>query len=151
MKQKCILSILAFILLASCSTVPFARRESSVKAVTALVNAKDHQKLIRLSETPFLLDEEIIIMPGDVAFFWETALQNGLVIKEYTVESITPGEAEDYKYFSDSREIEIFFTKYVHEDSSIAKITSSSGVFFLLLTGKDGRYPRIFGFKGGGA
>jgi len=151
MIKKIIFLFFGAVLLWSCATVPFIQRESSIKSVVELINTGNHAKLSELSEIPFLLDGEIIVMPGDVSFFWETALKNGLSISGYTIESVGPPDAGDSAVFSESREIAMFFAKYVPEDSSIAKIKASSGTFYLLLNGKEGKYPRIIGFKGDGA
>lgn len=151
MKRWCsILSLAAAILtvVSGCSTLAFAGREDTVQEVVQLINFGEPEELIGLSQPPFVLDGEILFSEGIVSDFWQGFRQSGFLLKDarpVVTEEVSPGT---YTRFSESKEMEIFFAKYLVERAVCVDLETAEGVVYLLLGEKKGDHPAILGFKG---
>ena len=141
-------SVLFLAVFFSCSTVQFVQKERTALKVIDLINEGDAEGLTRISGSPFLLDGEIIMMPGDMKQFWEKAAEKGFVLSNPEVIGITPVDGNTYNLFSPYEEVKVFFEKYVPSDAAVARVSSPAGDVLLLLYGKNKGYPYILGFKG---
>ena len=149
MVKKNLLWLLAvLIIFSSCATANFVYRESTARKVVDLVNTKEAETLARLSQNPFLLDGEIILMPGDMKMFWEKSFEAGFGLPGAVVESVTPVDAGTFKIFGNSMDVKMFFKKYVPPAASLAKVISDSGDYWFVFYNREGKYPGILAFKG---
>ncbi len=142
------LTLLCLVVFFSCSTVRFVQKEGTVLKVIDLINSGDAGRLAGISGSPFLLDGEIIMMPGDMKQFWEKAAEKGFVLTRPEVLGITPVDGNTYTLFSPYEEVKMFFEKYVPSDAVVVRVSSSAGDVLLLLYGRNEGYPYILGFKG---
>ena len=151
MKRLFVLSgLVCAVMLAAtgCSTLAFAGKEETVMEVVELVNFGDPEILTELSKPPFVLDGEILFAEGTVSGFWKGFRESGYLLKDarpVVIEEVTPGTCSK---FSESREMEIFFGKYLVERAVCVDLETSDGVFYLLLGEKKGEYPEILGIRG---
>jgi hypothetical protein len=122
--------------------------ENEVDKVVALVRAGDAARLEKLTALPFLLDGEIIALPGDAGVLWRNLKAAGVTLAGTKLVRLTPATGDAYKLFADTWEVSVFFKKYVPSNGMIAEIRSDSGAYLLLLGGYalDG-YARIIGLK----
>ncbi|MBN2354165.1 MAG: hypothetical protein JXD23_16470 [Spirochaetales bacterium] len=122
--------------------------ENEVDKVVALVRAGDAARLEKLTALPFLLDGEIIALPGDAGILWRNLKAAGVTLAGTRLVRLTPAGGDAYKLFADTWEVSVFFKKYVPPNGMIAEIRSDSGAYLLLLGGYalDG-YARIIGLK----
>jgi hypothetical protein len=101
-----------------------------------------------MSATPFLLDQEILVLPQDVAYFWKSILAAGYRLEEPEVERGAPVGPESYKEFRDSMEVRTFFKKYLKKGARLLELRTGDGRRVLLLVRLTAFSHRISGFKG---
>lgn len=137
------LALLAF----SCASLVKVN-EDEVGKVVALVRAGDADRLEKLTTLPFLLDGEIIALPGDAGVLWRSLKAAGVTFAGMKLVRLTPAAGDAYKLFADTWEVSVFFKKYVPPNGMIAEIRSDSRAYLLLLGGYplDG-YARIVGLR----
>ena len=63
------------LLLFSCASMQHSRDQSGMLSVARLIDTGQSGTLARLSAMPFLLDQEILLLPVDVASFWKIEIQ----------------------------------------------------------------------------
>jgi len=151
MKRLCVLSglICAFMLLAAgCSTLAFAGKEETILEVVELINFGEPDNLIEISQPPFILDGEILFSESTVSTFWKGFRESGFLLKNANPVVIEEVTTVTSSKFSESREMEIYFNKYLVEKALCVDLETSEGVVYLLLGEKMGDYPRILGFRG---
>ncbi len=101
-----------------------------------------------MTELPFLLDQEIIVLTKDIATFWSTIVEVGFKVEEPALERGVKVGPESYKEFYDSMEVETFFKKYLKKQSRLLELKTNTGQRILLLV-TDTLFTRaIHGFKG---
>lgn len=141
-----ILVLAALLALASCATLQ--RDERRVESIARLVNAGQAERLAAMSTVPFLLDQEILVLPQDVAFFWTSMLEAGYRLEEPRLERGSSIGPDSYKEFRDSMEARTFFKKYVKKGSRLLELRTGDGRRVLLLVRFTAFSRQISGFKG---
>jgi hypothetical protein len=144
--KKILIPFVCLMLIASCVT--FEVDEDEVTKIVKLINTGDSKKLAQITQTPFLLDAEIIALKDDAALFWDNLAEAKFSLDNPQLVDIIPVEEETYKLFSESWEVEMFFQKYVPEDSVVAEMKAENGSVLLLLDGEKKGYAQILGIKG---
>jgi len=140
--------LLLVVLLASCASIQRSKDEGNIERISELVNAGQAEKLTAMTELPFLLDQEIIVLAKDVATFWSTIVEVGFKVEEPALERGVKVGSESYKEFYDSMEVQTFFKKYLKKQSRLLELKTSTGQKILLLV-TDTLFTRtIHGFKG---
>jgi hypothetical protein len=146
--KKLLYLLLLVILLASCASLQRSKDEGNIERISELINTGQAEKLIAMTEMPFLLDQEIIVLDKDVATFWRTIVEVGFKIEEPSLERGTKVNSESYKQFYDSMEVKTFFKKYLKKQSRLLELKTNAGQRILLLV-TDTLFTRsIHGFKG---
>jgi hypothetical protein len=136
------------VLLASCASIQRSKDEGNVERISELINTGQAEKLIAMTELPFLLDQEIIVLNKDVATFWSTIVEVGFKVEEPTLEQGERVGPQSYKRFYDSMDVETFFKKYLKKRSRLLELKTNTGQRILLLV-TDTLFTRtINGFKG---
>lgn len=147
MKKLPYLLLLA-LLLASCASIQRSKDEGNIERISELINTGQSQKLVEMTELPFLLDQEIIVLDKDVRTFWSTIVEVGFKVEEPVLQSGTRVGPESYKEFHDSMEVETYFKKYLERRSRLLELKTNAGQHILLLV-TDTLFTRtIHGFKG---
>lgn len=131
----------------SCATAPPVQTEEDVRAVTALAAAGETGKLTEQSHIPFLFDGEILVRSRDAAEMWRLIAASGLFGENPPVADFSGVGPESYTLFSDTKQVELFFSKYVSDHARIAVIDTPHAILTLLLDGKSEGYSRIAGMK----
>ena len=140
--------LLSVLLLASCASIQRSKDEGNIERVSELINTGQAQKLTAMTELPFLLDQEIIVLAKDVASFWSTIVEVGFKVEEPSLERGVEVTPESYREFYDSMEVETFFKKYLKKQSRLLELKTNTGQRILLLV-TDTLFTRtIHGFKG---
>ena len=136
----------ALVALSSCATLK--RDERGVESIARLVNAGQAERLAGMSTLPFLLDQEILVLPQDVAFFWTSMLAAGYRLEEPRLEGGSAIGPDSYKEFRDSMEARTFFKKYVRKGTRLLELRTADGRRVLLLVRFTAFSRQISGFKG---
>lgn len=140
--------LLLVLLLSSCASIQRSKDEGNIERVSELINTGQAQKLTTMTELPFLLDQEIIVLAKDVATFWSTIVEVGFKVEEPSLERGVEVTPESYREFYDSMEVETFFKKYLKKQSRLLELKTNTGQRILLLV-TDTLFTRtIHGFKG---
>ena len=146
--KKLPLILLLVILLASCASIQRSKDEGNIERISELINTGQAEKLTAMTELPFLLDQEIIVLAKDVATFWSTIIEVGFKVEEPALERGARVGPESYREFYDSMEVETFFKKYLKKQSRLLELKTNAGQRILLLV-TDTLFTRsIHGFKG---
>jgi hypothetical protein len=140
--------LLAVIILASCASIQRSEDAGNVERISELINSKQAEKLTAMSELPFLLDQEIIVLPKDVATFWSTIIQVGFKVEEPVLERGARVGPQSYREFYDSMEVQTFFKKYLRKQSRLLELRTNTGQRILLLVTDTLFTRKIHGFKG---
>jgi len=135
------------LIVASCSTIPFAQRPQNAQRVIDLFNAGDVQTLDNISQVPFLFNGEIVELKSDVDVIWTNLVKSGLKLTEAQVASAAAIDPASYKQFADTMEVRVFFQKYLPKGTAIVHVTFKGGSFDLLLDGARKGYPLVIGIK----
>ena len=136
------------IFLASCASIQRSKDEGNIERISDLINTGQAEKLTAMTELPFLLDQEIIVLAKDVETFWSTIVEVGFKVEEPSLERGAKVTTESYKEFYDSMEVETFFKKYLKKQSRLLELKTNTGQRILLLV-TDTMFTRsIHGFKG---
>ncbi len=141
-----ILVLAALLALASCTTLQ--RDERRVESIARLVNAGQAEQLAAISTLPFLLDQEILVLPQDVAFFWKSMLAAGYRLEEPQLERGSAIGPDSYREFRDSMEVRTFFKKYLKRGTRLLELRTSDEHRVLLLVRSTAFSRQISGFKG---
>ena len=140
--------LISVILLASCASIQRSKDEGNIERISELINTGQAEKLVAMTELPFLLDQEIIVLAKDVTTFWNTIIEVGFKVEEPVLEQGVKVGPESYREFYDSMEVETFFKKYLKKQSRLLELKTSTGQRILLLV-TDTLFTRtIHGFKG---
>lgn len=136
------------VLLASCASIQRSKDEGNIDRISELINTGQAEMLTAMTELPFLLDQEIIVLAKDVETFWSTIVKVGFKVEEPSLERGAKVTPESYKEFYDSMEVETFFKKYLNKQSRLLELKTNNGQRILLLV-TDTLFTRsVHGFKG---
>jgi hypothetical protein len=141
-------ALAALLALGSCATLQKSRDENRVGSVARLLNSGQAEQLAAMSAVPFLLDQEILVLPQDVALFWKGILAAGYRLEAPRLESGAAVGPDSYRQFRDSMEVRTFFKKYVNKGTRILELRTGDGQRVLLLVRSTAFSRRIIGFKG---
>lgn len=140
--------LLILVLFASCASIQRSKDEGNVERISELINTGQADKLYGMTELPFLLDQEIVLLGKDVKYFWSTIVEVGFKVEEPVLERGVKVGPDSYKEFYDSMEVRTFFTKYLKKQSRLLELKTNTGQRILLLV-TDTLFTRaIHGFKG---
>ena len=143
-----LVSIMILIALSSCTTMKAVPNDRAVKRFIDLYNTGNTEKMTAMTSVPMLIDGEIVARSSDADFFWTRLAEAGFKFdgsEYYTIEPLTDKSS---LIFGDTMEVATFFNKYVPPTAVLVRLSGPGGDFILLLSGRKGRYPFIFGFTG---
>jgi hypothetical protein len=132
---------------ASCSTLQRVSDEQGAAWVARLVNEGRAAELAAASSSPFLLDGEIIALPEDTAAFWSGVAKAAIKL-ESELSRAVPVEADTWREFGSSRDVQVFFGKYVAEGARLFELRTASGRRVLVLCRSSWGSRKLFGFRG---
>jgi len=134
-------------LLASCTTLQRMSDEQGASWVARQLNEGDTAALAALSASPFLLDGEIIALPEDTAVFWDGMVKAGLKL-EAEVSRAVEIKGDTWRELGSSRDVQVFFGKYVKEGARLLELPTTSGRRVLVLYRSSWGSRNLYGFKG---
>ena len=105
--------LLVLVLFASCASIQRSQDEGNIERISELINTGQADKLFAMTELPFLLDQEIVLLDKDAQTFWSTIIEVGFKVEEPMLERGVPIGPDSYKEFYDSMEVRTFFNKYL--------------------------------------
>ena len=141
-------SILILIVLSSCATMKAVPNDKAIERFIELYNSGDTVRMTEMTSVPMLIDGEIVARTGDAGFFWNRLAEAGFSFEDVDSFSTEPVDVRARLLFGDTMEVGTFFDKYVPETAVVVRVRGPGGDFILLLSGRKGRYPFIFGFTG---
>ena len=104
--------LLVLVLFASCASIQRSKDEGNIERISKLINTGQADKLSAMTELPFLLDQEIILLDKDVRTFWSTIVEVGFKVEEPVLERGVKIGPDSYKEFYDSMGVRTLFNKY---------------------------------------
>ena len=141
-------SILILIALSSCTTMKAVPNDKAIERFIELYNSGDTSRMTEMTSVPMLIDGEIVARTGDADFFWNRLAEAGFRFEGSNSFVVAAVDDNAKMLFGDTMEVSTFFAKYVPDTAVIVRVKGPGGDFILLLSGRKGRYPFIFGFTG---
>ena len=135
------------ITLASCTTLQRMSDEKGAAWVAQQLNDGNTAELAAISSSPFLLDGEIIALPEDTASFWNGMAKSGVKLDAELSRSLEVG-TDSWREFGSSREVMVFFGKYVKDGARLFELPTESGRCVLVLYSSSWGTRKLYGFKG---
>ncbi|MCX6376983.1 MAG: hypothetical protein NTU88_13285 [Armatimonadetes bacterium] len=143
-----IASALAILLvLASCSTMQRISDEKGAAWVAQQLNESNAAELAAISSSPFLLDGETIALHEDTAAFWNGLVKAGMKLDPGLSRALQVG-ADTWREFGSTRDVQIFFGKYVAEGARLFELPTANGRRVLVLYRSSWGSRKLYGFKG---
>lgn len=147
MKKICI--ILAVVaIFSACSSFRIRKYTNTADSVISFINTGKIDQIHVITDTPFILDEEIIMLKGDMDLFWRNIINAGFAINNPEYTDTFDVETDDYKLFADKMEVDSFFKNYISKDAKIMLIETADFRLIFLLDENNKGEIRIKGFKG---
>lgn len=140
--------VLILIGFSSCTTMKAVPNDKAIERFIELYNSGDTVRMTEMTSVPMLIDGEIVAGTGDADFFWNRLAEAGFSFKDSNSFKVKPVDEKAKLLFGDTMEVAAFFDKYVPDTAVIVRVKGPGGDFILLLSGRKGRYPFIFGFTG---
>jgi hypothetical protein len=139
---------LAIVLLfTSCSTLQRMSDERGAAWVAQELNGGKAADIAAISSSPFLLDGEVIALPADTAAFWEAMVKAGVKLDPELSRAVEIG-ADSWREFGSSRDVKVFFEKYVEEGARLFELRTVNGGRVLVLYRASWGSRQLYGFKG---
>jgi len=139
---------LAIVLLsASCTTLQRMSDERGAAWVAQELNEGNAALLSAISSSPFLLDGETIALPADTAAFWDAMVKAGVKLDPELSRAVETG-ADSWREFGSSRDVKVFFEKYVTEGARLFELQTANGRRVLVLYRASWGSRQLYGFKG---
>jgi hypothetical protein len=136
--------LLVVLFAVSCATLTDKRILRSVDQI----ETGETELLIKVTQLPFLLDGEIIQRQEEVKLLWGGFREAGFSITNPVILDRHPVTIKDADLFSPSREVALFFEKYLLDNSEVIHLRGDNGEFYLILKGRCFGPPLYRGFKG---
>ena len=136
------------IILASCTTMEAVPKENSIHRFIDLFNTGNAALIGEMTSIPMLIDGEVVARSDDADFFWNRLEEVGFKLDKETEYNVQAVSKKARLLFGDTWEVNTFFDKYVPNTAVIVRVSGPGGDFILLLSGRKGKYPFIFGFTG---
>jgi hypothetical protein len=121
---------------------------NSAEDVIGLINDGKADELSSMTQTPFLLDGEIIILDNDMKDFWKNILKAGFRVKNPTIVEPYPVGEDTYKEFAKTMEVESYFKKYVSKKGHVIVVETEKFKLLLIMDKTKKNKTKIIGFKG---
>lgn len=141
------IAVAVVLLFASCSTLQRMSDEKGAAWVAQRLNEGKAADLAAASSSPFLLDGEIIALPEDTVTFWNGLAKAGVRIEPELSRALAVG-ADTWREFGSSRDVQVFFGKYVAEGARLYELPTTGGRHVLVLCRSSWGSRTLFGFKG---
>ncbi|OHD72848.1 MAG: hypothetical protein A2177_08915 [Spirochaetes bacterium RBG_13_68_11] len=135
------------IVLASCSTLQRMSDEKGAAWVAQQLNEGKAAELAAISSSPFLLDGEIIALPEDTTAFWNGLVKAGLKLDTELSRALPVGP-DTWREFGSTRDVQVFFGKYVAEGARLFELSTANGRRVLVLYRSSWGSRKLYGFKG---
>jgi hypothetical protein len=148
MMQKGIIFVFVImILFIGCAAMQIKQYETVANNVIAYINAGDFESLSSLTNVPFLLDGEIIMLEKDMEDFWKNITAAGFKIREVVkMENLGVNE-NSFKQFAETMDVKSYFKNYVSSEAVLILLETETARFIFLLDMKE-KDKKIMGFKG---
>lgn len=134
-------------LLASCSTFQRMSDEKGAAWVARQLNEGNAAELAAVSSSPFLLDGEIIALPGDTVALWNGLIKAGVKLDPELSRALAVG-TDTWREFGSTRDVQVYFGKYVAKGARLFELPTVKGRAVLLLYRSAWGSRKVFGFKG---
>ena len=141
------IALAVVLLFASCTSLQRMSDERGAAWVAQELNGGNAADLAAVSSSPFLLDGEIIALPADTAAFWNGMAKAGLKLDPELSRAVEIG-ADSWREFGSSRDVKVFFEKYVAEGARLFELRTVDGRKVLVLYRASWGSRRLYGFKG---
>jgi hypothetical protein len=134
-------------LLASCSTLQRMSDEKGAAWVAQQLNEGNAAELAAISSSPFLLDGEVIALPEDTTTFWNGLAKAGVKLDPELSRALAVGP-DTWREFGSTRDVQLFFGKYVAEGARLFELPTAKGRRVLVLCRSSWGSRKLYGFKG---
>ena len=136
------------LLFSGCATIRGVPRKGAVENLMELINSGNTEMIVNITNIPMLVDGEMVNRDQEISSFWTQVNKAGFRVQTGKDIRIQPVDSNTYLLFGDTMEVKTFFSKYVPKTAVTAEIEGTGGTYVFLLSGRNGKYPYLFGFTG---
>ncbi|MCX7028590.1 MAG: hypothetical protein NTU62_00520 [Spirochaetes bacterium] len=140
-------SVAVLLVLASCASLQRMSDEKGAAWVAQQLNEGNAVELAAISSSPFLLDGEIIALPEDTAAFWNGLAKAGVKLDTELSQALAV-VADTWREFGSTRDVQVFFGKYVADGARLFELPTANGRRVLVLCRSSWGSRKLYGFKG---
>lgn len=141
------IALAVVLLFTSCASLQRMSDERGAAWVAQELNGGNAADLAAISSSPFLLDGETIALSADTAAFWDALVKAGVKLDPELSRAVQIG-ADSWREFGSSRDVKMFFEKYVAEGARLFELQTADGRRVLVLYRSSWGSRRLYGFKG---
>ena len=132
-KRLFLLILPSLIFLASCSTMSHRQAAERASDVSAALNGGEVDALTGWSGTPFLFETEILPAPAQLAALWEGLAASGYDFGPEGVITVLDPDADTWRRFSSSREVEVWFQRHAPQKAALALVPTTDGRLVIII------------------
>ena len=148
MKGKVLVALALIVIISGCATLRAGFAKRDVQKAVELINSQEADALSFHSGRPFIFEGEILFRSADIEAVWRHLSDNGFAFNNPRIVEAYRSDESTYKVFSESEEMKLLFKKYVPAGSTVGRIDTEEGSYYLLLGSGTGGYPAIIGLTG---
>lgn len=116
--------------------------------VVDLINDGKAEELSEMTQTPFLLDGEIVILDNDIKGFWQNIIKAGFRVQNPSIIDPYPVNENTFKEFANTMEVESYFKKYISKKGHVVVVETDKFKLLLVMDKAKKNKTKIIGFKG---
>lgn len=139
------LSVLVFAV--SCTTISDRQTVEAALDVTSRLFSGEVDALTGQSGTPFLFETEILPASIQLTALWEGLAASGYDFGPQGEVTILDTDADTWRRFSSSREVEVWFQNHAPEKAALVLVPTDDGRLVLVIDRDSRAVARIRGLK----
>ena len=120
-------------MLGSCATLRRTADQGVVDRVERHLRLGDGEALARMSQVPFLLDGEVVVLPEDIRGFWDAVAAGSWTLSDAALRSGAAVDEVSWRLFAPTQEARAFFRNYGPEGARLLELENDGGERVLVL------------------
>lgn len=142
-----IVSLAALLSFTGCASLSLASDNDAME-ITELINEGNSSELTKLSAESFLLDTEILHSSSLIGELWTGLADAGFKLANPVIIENRALKSSDTGLFGNTKDVEVFFARYLPENAKLFRIGSDNAEIVLILGPSEKGKNNIIAFGG---